>query len=134
MSYDYMMFHGPGPWPQWIKRIALFKKGAFGAMGTPEELMGRIGELFPSISWNKHEDAGTRAVFAVLKGGAVDPNAPVWFGGSAPEFQLSADIDGQVKSMQVSRAEPREIRLLCKRLGLVYLDLQSDGLFGMLFR
>lgn len=129
-----MLFHKPGPWPQWVKRLALFSAGEFGPMGSPEELMGRISSLFPDLAWRKLENAKLKAAMRLVKGGGVDPDAAVWFGGAAPEFQLSADVDGQVKSVQVSRAHPREVRLLCRKLGLVYLDLQAEGLLGMLFR
>ena len=134
MSYDYLMFHRAGPWPQWVKRIAVIASGEMGSMGTPEELMGRVGGLFPQVTWRKMQRAEMKAMLGAIKGAKVDPDAPVWFGGGGPEFQLSADVDGQVKSMTVSRAEPKEIRLLCRRLGLVYMDLQAEGILGMLFR
>jgi len=108
---------------------------------SPKEMSGgirplqkRINELFPATRWEKNDRADLKALLSQIKGGGVDPNAPVWFGGMAPTFQLSADVDGNVKSMTVSRVERSEIRLLCRRLGLIYLDLQADGLLGMLFR
>jgi hypothetical protein len=134
MSYDYLMFHRPGFLPQWIKRLQAVTSRKMGSLGTPEELMKRINELFPATRWEKNDRADLKALLSQIKGGGVDPNAPVWFGGMAPTFQLSADVDGNVKSMTVSRVERSEIRLLCRRLGLIYLDLQADGLLGMLFR
>jgi len=108
---------------------------------SPKEMSGgirplqkRINELFPATRWEKNDRADLKALLSQIKGGGVDPNAPVWFGGMAPTFQLSADVDGNVKSMTISRVERSEIRLLCRRLGLIYLDLQADGLLGMLFR
>jgi hypothetical protein len=134
MSYDYLMFHRPGPWPQWVKRLQVFFTGDLGSLGTPEELMRRIDELFPQTRWRKMDRSQMRVVMPGQKRSGFDPEAPVWFGGSGPEFQLVADVDGKVKSLSVSRAERREIRLLCRKLGLVYLDLQAEGLVGMLFR
>jgi len=129
-----MMMRSPGIWPQWIKRISLFfSKNSSGSMGTPSELMEQISALFPSVRWEKVERAEIRSMLGRIKGAQVDPNAPVWFGRGGPEFQLSADTDGHVKSMTVSRAEPHEVHTLHRRLGLVYLDLQADGVLGMLF-
>ncbi|NJO12264.1 MAG: hypothetical protein HC872_00985 [Gammaproteobacteria bacterium] len=96
--------------------------------------MGRISELFPATRWPKIP-AGKHKGFAPIEGGGgIDPNAPTWFGKGEPEFQLSADIDGNFKNMMVSRAERHEIRLRCRRLGLVCLDIQANSLLGMLFR
>jgi len=134
VSYDYLMFHAPGLRPQWVKRIGMFTSGQMGSLGTPEELMEKISELFPKTRWHKMPRGKDRRVPVLVNGGGIDPNAPTWFGEGGPEFQLSADVDGRVKSMMVSRAERREVRLLCRRLGLAYVDLQADGLFGMLFR
>lgn len=128
-----MLFHGPRFWPQWIKRLSKLATKELGSMGTPEELMANIGALFPNTAWSKSEVSVLKSMPG-MRDAKMDPDAPVWFGGPGPEFQLSPDVDGKVKSMQVSRIEPRELRLLCRRLGFVYLDLQADSLLGMLFR
>lgn len=134
MSYDYLMFHRP-PWhPRWLARVKMFtSRDGWRGMGTPEELMKRISAIFPGTSWRKTDLSGVRALQMVAIKGSIDPNAPSWSGLGGPEFSWSADVDGQVKHMQASRIEPREVRLLERRLGMVSLDLQRDGFLGMIF-
>lgn len=133
MSDDYMMFHSPGLLPQWMKRLRMVRSGAMRSMGTPAHLMAEISALFPQVTWSQTDHSKLEKLFRVRRGSGVDPDAPVWSGRGGPEFQLSADVDGHVKTLVMSRAGPREVRLLRRRLALVVLDLQADGLLDMLF-
>ena len=116
-----------------MKRLRMVRSGSLKSMGTPDQLMGEISALFPQLTWSQTDHSKLQKLFRVRKGSGVDPDAPVWFGLGGPEFQLSADVDGNVKTLVVSRAEPGEVRLLRRRLGLVVVDLQADGLMNMLF-
>lgn len=108
-------------------------KDGFRGMGTPEELMKRISAIFPKTRWQQSDLSGQRAIQMIAAQGLMDPNAPNWSGLGGPEFSLAADVDGQVKHLQASHIERREVRLLERRLGMVSLDLQRDSVLGMLF-
>jgi hypothetical protein len=60
---------------------------------------------------------------------AADP----WFSHGPPELQVFSGSDGCVRQLFAGRIEPREIRLIERRLRVVSINMQADGFLGMLF-
>ena len=125
MSYDYLMFKKPVLLPKWIGRARALL-GTHDSIGTVEELKKTLSELVPHISWREQKITGVRMPIPIKDDAA-------WFSGPHPEFQISAGLDGSVTNFNMARAEPNEIRLVEKKLGVVAVDLQRDGILGMIF-
>lgn len=55
-------------------------------------------------------------------------------GSAVAKATVASELFPHLKVLFVSRAEPHEVRSLCRRLSLAYMDMQANGLFGILFR
>jgi hypothetical protein len=125
MSYDYYMFRKPRWYPRWIGRArALIGKS--GIIATDEEIKRALEPLFPQLIWDK--------IDLKINVNVVPRRETVIVAGPAPEFQIDAAPNGDVTSFVMRRAERREIRIVERALGVVAMDMQGDGVFGMLFR
>lgn len=125
MSYDYYMFRKPRWCPRWIGRARALM-GTSGVIGTDEAIKEKLSALFPHLVWKTTE---------VKINVSTNPRKnTVIFAHPAPEFQIDAAPNGETTSFVMSRAERREIRLVERELGVVALDMQSNGILGMLFR
>jgi hypothetical protein len=105
VSYDYMLFRAPSPAPM----------GAWAAvpppaLGSAEELKGRIEALFPGVAWRS---------LGSLPGG--------WWGTFEigeryAEFSLVPIEDGTIRFVTMKRCEREEVERVCRALGWVAVD------------
>jgi hypothetical protein len=133
MSVDYLLFHRGRLQPRWWARMRAVYSGGFEALGTPQELMQRLDRLFPQLRWEQ-SPARRQALRVAAAAGVIAPDAPSWFGRGGPEFLISPDAQGQVRTFSASRIEPAELRRVEKELRLVSMCLAADGLWQMFFR
>ena len=108
MSYDYFLFARPadGRAPD-LDALATELR----PIGAPEDLMARIGALFPALIWTAPQDR-TDAWMAL---------------GGPSEFILAAEADGNVATVKAARVERDEVRALAKALGCVVFDPQQGS-------
>lgn len=125
MSYDYLMFKKPAWAPRWLGRARALL-GSHDPIGSVDAVRKVLDELFPQLAWTEQKLTGMPLPRPVKDG-------MVWCGGPHPQFQVGTDLDGTVRNFSMARAEAREIRLVEKKLGVVAVDLQRDGILGTVF-
>ena len=111
MSYDYSLFHAPGPGP-----MSTWEPVPPAPLGSAEELKARLLGVFPAAGF------------------VQGPGTATWFGHAEPieqgrgggiEFQMTPEADGLVRFLTVRRIARDEVAVLCRVLGLVAVDNQT---------
>ena len=112
MSYDYLVCRAPAGFSQ---ELAFDEFEAVEPIGDLDEVKDAISRAFPSVCWSQH----------------VTPLGIAWFGrGGPPEFQITYQDGMPITNFMMSHANPEEVRLILRTMGLVAMDLQQEVVVG----